>query len=161
MSEEVVIQLSFGDRELALVRSLRYEILRKPLGMPLSGTLFPGDENESTIHLLALSENELIGCASLFVDDSDAIQLRGMAVASQWQRRGIGNRIVETTKEIAISNGKSLWCNARFPAVGFYERQGWIQSGPFFDIPIVGPHIVMKWTGNSENSVGSINKMIR
>ena len=151
MSQDVVIQQSFGDRELARVRSLRYAILRKPLGMLPSGTIFPGDENESTIHLIALSENELIGCASLFVDDSDAIQLRGMAVVSQWQRRGIGNRIVATAKKIAISKGKSLWCNARFPAIGFYERQGWIQSGPFFDIPIVGPHIVMKWTGNSEN----------
>jgi len=161
MSEDVVIQQSFGDRELALVRSLRYEILRKPLGMPPSGTIFPGDENESTIHLLALSENELIGCASLFVDDLDAIQLRGMAVVSQWQRRGIGNRIVETAKEIAISKGKNLWCNARFPAIGFYERQGWIQSGPIFNIPIVGPHIAMKWTGNSENNVGSVNKVIK
>ena len=82
MSQDVVIQQSFGDRELARVRSLRYEILRKPLGMPPSGTIFPGDENESTIHLIALSENELIGCTSLFVDDSDAIQLRGMAVVS-------------------------------------------------------------------------------
>ncbi len=153
MSEDVVIQHSFGDRELARVRTLRYEILRKPLGMPPSGTIFPGDENDSTIHLLALLDNELVGCASLFVDDSDAIQLRGMAVALPWQRRGIGNRIVETAKEIAISKGKSLWCNARFPAIGFYARQGWIQFGPFFDIPIVGPHIVMKWTGNSENSV--------
>ncbi len=151
MSQDVVIQQSFGDRELARIRSLRYEILRKPLGMPPSGTIFPGDENESTIHLLALFENELIGCTSLFVDDSDAIQLRGMAVVRQCQRRGIGNRIVETAKKIAISKGKSLWCNARFPAIGFYERQRWIQSGPFFDIPIVGPHIVMKWTGNSEN----------
>ena len=151
MNEDVVIQQSFGDRELARIRDLRYEILRKPLGMPISGTIFPGDEKESTIHLLALSDAELIGCASLFVDESDAVQLRGMAVASQWQRRGIGNRIVETAKEIAISKGKTLWCNARFPAIGFYERQGWIQSGPFFEIPIVGPHIVMKWTVNSKN----------
>lgn len=157
MKEDVVIQQSFGDRELVRIRGLRYEILRKPLGMPPSGSIFPGDENESTIHLLAFSEAELIGCTSLFNDESDAIQLRGMAVASHWQRRGIGNRMVEAAKKIAISKGKTLWCNARILAIGFYEKQGWIQSGHFFEIPNVGPHIVMKWSGKSENKVGSVN----
>lgn len=153
MSEDIVIQQSFGARELARIRVLRYEILRKPHGMPPSDTAFPGDEDESTLHLLALSEAELIGCSTLFIDDSDAIQLRGMAVALNWQRRGIGHRMVETAQDIASFKVKTLWCNARFSALGFYERHGWVQSGSFFDVPGIGQHIVMNWTGNVENSV--------
>ena len=148
MSQPFVIQQSLGDHEIARIRDLRYEILRKPLGMPIAGTNFPGDENPSTIHLIVFSDTELIACATLLIDDSDAIQLRGMAVARQWQRCGIGHSIVESAKDIATSKNKSLWCNARSPAIGFYERQGWIQSGNFFDVPIIGPHIVMKWPGN-------------
>lgn len=153
MSEDIVIQHSFGARELARIRELRYEILRKPHGIPRSGAAFPGDEDASTMHLLAISEAELIGCSTLLIDDSDAIQLRGMAVASHWQRRGIGRRMVETAQDIASSKVKTLWCNARFSAIGFYERHGWVQSGSFFDVPGIGRHIVMNWTGNVENGV--------
>lgn len=153
MSEVFVIQQSFGASELARIRELRYEILRKPHGMPRSGTAFPGDENESTLHLLALSEAELIGCSTLFIDDSDAVQLRGMAVAHHWQRRGIGKRMIETAQDIATFKVKTLWCNARFSAISFYERNGWIQSGSSFDVPGIGQHIVMNWTGNEENRV--------
>ena len=153
MSGDIVIQQSFGGRELARIRDLRYEILRKPHGLPASGAVFPGDEKESTLHLLALSEAELVGCSTLFIDDSDAIQLRGMAVANHWQRRGIGHKMVETAQDIATSQEKTLWCNARFSAVGFYERHGWVQFGSLFDVPGIGQHIVMNWTGKVENGV--------
>ena len=153
MNSDIVIQLSTGGQDLADIWKLRFEILRKPLSMPTSGTLFPGDEHESTIHVLAWRHAELIGCATLLIDDSPDIQLRGMAVAKEWQSRGIGQRIVESAKNIAIEKGKNLWCNARFPAIGFYERQGWNQSGDFFEVPMIGKHIVMKWTRTLVNSV--------
>lgn len=151
MNLDIVIQQSFGGLELARIRELRYEILRKPHGMPLFSTTFPGDEDESTIHLLALAEGQLVGCATLYVDESEAMQLRGMAVAIDWQRRGIGHRMGETAKEIATSRGKRMWCNARFSAIEFYERLGWVTSGSFFDVPMIGQHIVMNWTGKVKN----------
>jgi predicted GNAT family N-acyltransferase len=36
-----------------------------------------------------------------------------------------------------------LWCNARTPAVGFYERHGWTTVGEEFDVPPIGPHYRM------------------
>ena len=60
-------------------------------------------------------------------------------------------RIVESAKNIAMRKAKNLWCNARFLAIGFYERQDWIQSGELFEVPILGPHIVMKWMRSSGN----------
>ena len=152
MMKDIQIQKSYGASELARIRSLRYEILRRPLGMPSSGAVFPGDEDQTTLHILALFESDLIGCATLMIGDSDEIQLRGMAVANPWQRRGVGQRIVSTAKSVAVEKTKSLWCNARFPAIGFYQRQGWTSFGDFFDIPVIGPHIVMKWTGIEKNT---------
>ena len=153
MLKDIEIQNSFGDQELDRVRSLRYEILRKPLGMPASGAVFPGDEDHTTLHLLAFSKSDLIGCATLMIGDSSAIQLRGMAVAQDWQRKGVGQLIVSTAQSIAVEKSKTLWCNARFPAIGFYERQGWKSDGDFFEIPVIGPHIVMKWPGIEKNNV--------
>jgi GNAT superfamily N-acetyltransferase len=153
MNQDILIEQSTGGRDLARVRNLRYEILRKPLGMPFSGTLFPGDDSESTIHLLASTQSQLVGVASLLIDDSSEIQLRGMAVALEMQRQGVGRKIVDAAKQIARERIKSLWCNARFLSIGFYEREGWVQCGDFFDIPTIGPHTVMKWAGNQENNV--------
>ncbi len=153
MNQDISIEQSLGGRDLARIRNLRYEILRKPLGLPFSGTLFPGDDSESTIHLLAVARKELVGVASLLVDDTATIQLRGMAVVPHLQRRGVGHQIVEASKQIAIERNKTLWCNARFSAIGFYEREGWVQSGETFDIPILGPHIVMKWGGFEKSCV--------
>jgi GNAT superfamily N-acetyltransferase len=150
MTDGIVIRQSFGSQDLASVRRLRYEILRKPLDLPPSGAVFEGDESESTMHILVCFGTSLIGCATLLFDDSTGIQLRGMAVSNDWQHRGIGSRIVETAEDIAHSQHQELWCNARFSAIGFYERQGWIRCGAFFEVPIIGQHIVMKWLGNSE-----------
>jgi len=153
MKDDIRIQRSFGASELNRIRELRFEILRKPLGMPPTGSIFPGDEDESTLHLLALSGGLLVGCATLLIDDSASIQLRGMAVASKWQRMKIGEKILNAAKEEAISEGKDLWCNARFSAIGFYEHQGWTKSGELFEVPTIGPHIVMKWWRSSRNGV--------
>ncbi len=161
MSDVIVIQQTFGACELARIRVLRYEILRKPHKMPPSSAAFPGDENESTLHLIALFQAELIGCSTLLIDDSDAIQLRGMAVARHWQRRGIGHRMVETAQDIATTQKKTLRCNARCSASGFYERHGWVQSGSMFDVPGIGHHIVMNWTGKFEKGIGLVNKMLK
>jgi len=157
MLKDIQIQQSMGDLELARIRNLRYEILRKPLALPSSDAVFPGDEDQNTLHILAFSNVDLIGCATLMMGDSNAIQLRGMAIANVWQRNGVGQLIVSAAKSIAIAKSKSLWCNARFPAIGFYERQGWTQSGDFFHIPVIGPHIVMKWPGIEKNNDDTVN----
>ncbi|MCY2985175.1 MAG: GNAT family N-acetyltransferase [Planctomycetota bacterium] len=156
MLKDIVIQHSFGDQELARIRSLRFEILRKPLGLPVSGAVFPGDEDQTTLHILASSKSDLIGCATLMIGDSSSIQLRGMAVANDWQSKGVGQLIVSNAKSIAIERSKTLWCNARFPAIGFYERQGWKPYGDFFEIPVIGPHIVMKWPGIEKTTLDGL-----
>jgi predicted GNAT family N-acyltransferase len=39
--------------------------------------------------------------------------------------------------------GHMIWCNARLSAVRFYEKLGFETRGDEFDIPDVGPHVVM------------------
>ena len=36
-----------------------------------------------------------------------------------------------------------LWCNARTSAMGFYQNVGFEKIGEEFDIPTVGPHVLM------------------
>ena len=39
--------------------------------------------------------------------------------------------------------GSELWGNARMPAVGFYRRAGLEVVGAEFEVPGIGPHVVM------------------
>ena len=137
---------SFGGHELKHVVQLRYEILRKPLGLPASSAVFAGDEFDSTLHILAKSNGGLIGCATILPNDLEKrIQLRGMAVALDKQGLGIGKRMLDEAKAIAKERCQLLWCNARFSAIGFYESQGLVQCGPFFEIPGIGEHVAMEY----------------
>jgi predicted GNAT family N-acyltransferase len=36
-----------------------------------------------------------------------------------------------------------VWCNARTPARGFYERAGFAAVGEEFALPDIGPHFLM------------------
>jgi hypothetical protein len=36
-----------------------------------------------------------------------------------------------------------VWCNARSPARGFYEREGFTIEGDTFEIAGIGPHFLM------------------
>ena len=53
--QEVTIRESRGLDEITQVRHVRYLVLRKPLGLPYEETLFAGDENPDTLHIVALS----------------------------------------------------------------------------------------------------------
>lgn len=147
MPTEFTIHQSTGRQELDRIHQLRYEILRKPHNLSFESAAFPGDDLESTIHILAQNGDLLIGCVTLMCDASKpSIQLRGMAVALENQKSGVGRSILETAHSIASQKKKSLWCNARFSAIGFYERNGWKTEGELFEIPVIGAHAVMAWS---------------
>ena len=38
-----------------------------------------------------------------------------------------------------------VWCNARVPALSLYERSGFVAASEQFEVPQIGPHVVMEW----------------
>ena len=153
-SDAIHVLTTFGAERLEVVRKLRYDVLRKPLGMPYEETLFSGDELPSTQHWLAYENHQPIGCLTLLVPDSSnavtdrcsiRVQLRGMAVLEQTQGQGVGSRMLVEVHRLATEQKWHLWCNARQAAVPFYAKNGWKVQGQPFDIPKIGPHFVMCW----------------
>jgi predicted GNAT family N-acyltransferase len=152
--ENLRVTLSKGTQDLAAIRQLRYAILRKPLEMSFESALLAEDHLESTFHILAWSDvnqQELVGCATLHEPDrinrpDPRVQIRGMAVHERVQGMGVGRLIVQEAKRFAQAESKSLWCNARQTAVGFYEKQGFMRCGEWFDIPVIGLHVKMEWS---------------
>jgi len=125
---------------------LRHRILRP--GHPREAAEWDTDAEAATRHWAATWGGEVVGVVTVVrrpPPDADAPewQLRGMAVASEVQRGGVGSRLLEAVhREVDAP----MWCNARESAVGFYERHGWEVRGERFDKPPAGPHFRMFWS---------------
>jgi GNAT superfamily N-acetyltransferase len=128
---------------------MRRNILRP--GMELEDVEFPGDDHPDTLHAGAFVGRALVGVASVYRvpppwdhEDEEAWQVRGMATLEELRGRGIGRWLVALCMQHAYERaGHMIWCNARLSAVRFYEKLGFETRGDEFDIPDVGPHVVM------------------
>lgn len=125
---------------------VRWEVLRP--GRPIETARFPGDDASETIHFGAFVDGRNICCATAtraIWQNNPAWQLRGMGVVSDWQNKGVGQRVLAEL-EVQVRQAAELrliWCNAREEAVKFYEKQGWRVASESFHIEDVGPHFKM------------------
>lgn len=140
--------------EAAAVLPLRQAVLR-PM-QTVAECVYPTDDDPRTLHLGAFGNGELVAVASFAPEPSPGLagpsavgparhfRLRGMAVAPEWQGRRVGAHLLNAACVLLeAADAELLWCNARISACGFYERQGWQQHGAEFEVPPVGPHVVM------------------
>jgi GNAT superfamily N-acetyltransferase len=83
-----------------------------------------------TIHLSRLEDKSTLPEPS---SETLEAQFRKLAVAPEWQGRGVGSRLVEQAGIVASGAGaRSLWCDARTSALSFYERLGMHTEGSSF-----------------------------
>ena len=131
------------------VRPLRGRLLRP--GQSADELVYPGDSLPGALHLGAYLRGDLVGIASVSPesppgeDDDRAWRVRGMATAPEVRGAGVGGALLEAClAHVRAHGGRVAWCNARTPAVGFYQRFGFATEGEEFDIPGIGPHFVMR-----------------
>jgi ribosomal protein S18 acetylase RimI-like enzyme len=72
-------------------------------------------------------------------------RVRGMATAPEARGRGAGTLVLAKLVEHAVARGaRRVWCNARAPARTLYERAGFRVVSAEFELPRIGPHVVME-----------------
>ncbi len=125
---------------------LRYRILRP--GRPLTSCHFRNDFAPDTFHLGAFRNDILVGILSVFhvplPGQSQAWQLRAMATAPWVRGMGYGMCLLDAAEKMIHTQGaKTIWCNARVHATGFYEKAGYETSGDSFYIRFAGEHLLM------------------
>ena len=138
MKQVVVRTVAFGSEEYAHTRELRERVLRRPLGLTLSAEDTAGEEGQ--LHIAALADGQVIGCLiasfSSVEDESEApsARLRQIAVEPEWQRSGIGTRLMEfVEQELAARGVVSVRLHARADATHFYTRLGFSPEGAAFN----------------------------
>lgn len=126
---------------------LRHEVLRA--GLPREAACIEGDNDLTTRHYGAfINDGRNVACATLVQDrwqDEPAWLLRGMAVAPDLQRTGLGRAILVFVEEDAKKHHplRLMWCNSRIPAIRFYQRLGWQLTSGALEIPTDGPDVPM------------------
>jgi GNAT superfamily N-acetyltransferase len=136
--------------------ALRQQILRPHQSIAEVG--FPGDDDPETGHFAAFAgadadAGEPIGVVTVLhqppplarIADPDRWwRLRGMATVERHRRGGVGSALVDAAlAHVAAHDGTGVWCHARLPAVEFYRRHGFVESGDPWDEPGLGPHVAM------------------
>jgi GNAT superfamily N-acetyltransferase len=136
--------------DLRTARQLRHQLLR-PHQDPWE-IAFDGDDDADAAHLGAFEDDALVGIASVMREpppwDPDAARawrLRGMGTLPEVRGQGYGGALLERCLAHATDQGGDLaWCTARVPAAGFYRRFGFESVGDVFDVPPIGPHVLMR-----------------
>jgi predicted GNAT family N-acyltransferase len=121
---------------------LRYEQLRKPLGLNFTAAELEKDKQD--IHFALVVNNEIIACLTLSKCDNGKIKMRQVATKASEQGKGWGAKLSRAAEQYAIENGcATMFCHARKTAVPFYQKMGYkIVSDEFFEVGI--PHFVME-----------------
>ena len=142
MNSILVKQINTTSPEYQQVWELRDEVLRKPLGLSLKNNNLSWDKD--AMIFIAVQNEQVIGCVLLTQIDSHTGKLRAMAVAENWQGKGIGRLLVNALEKAAPEVGyNKIVLHARKVAVDFYKKLAYTTtSDEFTEVGI--PHFVME-----------------
>lgn len=134
--------IDHGTPEYREMIDLRFQILRKPLGLSFSEEDMAAELHD--ILLGCFEDDRLEACCILTKTGPKTVRLRQMAVSSNLQGKGIGRVLMSFAENVARDHGyRRLTMHARKSALGFYEKNGYrICSDEFLEVTI--PHYVME-----------------
>lgn len=123
------------------VVKLRDAILRKPLNLVFSTEDLAVDSTELLFALV--TDNKPVACLQFKIINDTDLKLRQMAVATKFQKLGIGSKLVTFAEVFVEKQGyKNIELHARSNAVLFYKKLGYIvASDEFLEVNI--PHFKM------------------
>ena len=127
-----VIVAPHGSIEYLRAVQLRREVLRWPLGLEFTRQELDDEHNQH--HLVIVDGEHLVACLSLLPMEDRTVKMRQVAVQPSWQRRHVGQRLVEASEKFAQAAGyEKMVLHAREAAVPFYLRLGYSIDGECFE----------------------------
>ncbi len=134
--------IDHGSKEYLEMVDLRFQILRKPLGLIFTEEDLAAEKKDILIG--CYEDDKLEACCILTETDPKTVRLRQMAVSANLQGKGIGRVLMSFAENIARDHRyKRLTMHARKSALGFYEKNGYkVCSEEFEEVTI--PHYVME-----------------
>jgi predicted GNAT family N-acyltransferase len=120
---DIVDWLDYREQLLAI----RFEVFVHEQGVPLEEE--HDDQDHLCIHALARLDGEPVGTGRLLPTG----KIGRMAVLARCRRQGVGTRLLQALMKQAQSLGfEEVHLDAQLGALAFYERHGFVASGPVF-----------------------------
>ncbi len=109
--------------------NLRYKTFSEPAGHP-RGTE-KDDYEPISDHFMAVTESgEVVGAAKLFEKSPGVGHLSQLAVAPEYQHKGIGRLLMQAVEQRAREKGyKAIGISARLTATAYFEKHGFHMAG--------------------------------
>ena len=134
--------LHHGTKEYEDTLVLRYEVLRKPLGLSYDPRELA--EEDDSFHIATRFEGKVLACLVLKPLDERYIKMRQLAVRESSQGKGFGRELVNHAESFAKERGYAeIVLHARETALGFYEKLGYQAEGARF-VEVGLPHFLMQ-----------------
>jgi predicted GNAT family N-acyltransferase len=103
---------------------LRWNILRKPWNQPVGSE--KDDLENISQHLMIINDDKVIAVGRLHFNSASEAQIRYMAVADNFRKKGAGLLILRDLENYGVSNkADKIILHARENALGFYTKQGY------------------------------------
>lgn len=138
MGEIKIKSVEYGSKDYGEAIDIRYEILRKPLGLIFTQQQLLAERGQ--YHLVCKEGDRVLGCLVLMPRSDTQVQMRQVAILEDYRGRGLGGSLVWCSEEYAMELGyQEMIVHARESAVGFYEKLGYARVGECF-IEVALPH---------------------
>ena len=123
---------------------LRWRILREPWHQP-RGSEKDDREAESEHVMIVDPDRRVLAVGRLHLNSPAEAQVRFMAVVPEAQGRGLGGAILrELERRARTAGATSIVLNARDDAQHFYQRHGFVVTGPAPTMFDVVKHVRMR-----------------
>jgi GNAT superfamily N-acetyltransferase len=115
--------------ELDTYYDLRWRVLRRPWDQPRGSER--DDLDPASYKLMFKTPiGQAVAVGRLHFNSPEEAQVRYMAVDPDWDRSGLGSRILQGLEAEARKRGaQTMILNSRDQAIGFYEKHGYALSG--------------------------------
>ena len=126
----IVVRTPTTREEFKTYYTLRYQVLREPLGLP-RGTE-KDDYEPIAQHLIAMDDEtkEIAGVIKYSQNEPCDCRFSHLAVKDAYQGKGIGKLLVDTVEKKAREKGmKCIGTLSRLSAMPFYEKLGYKKKG--------------------------------
>lgn len=136
--------IDHNSKEYNQMIGLRFEVLRKPLGLDFKEQELARETEDILIG--SFEEDDMLACCILTNQPGEALtlKLRQMAVRNNLQGKGVGRQMLNFAETITRDLGNAtLMMHARIEAIGFYEKVGYKKVGDLFQ-EVTIPHYRME-----------------
>jgi len=131
-----------NDPEYVKEKMLRWENLRKPLGLPPGSEVIP--EDKDSLHFVAFDKKDLVGCVLFHPESAIKGRLFQMTISEEYRGQGFGRKLIATLEHFLNDKGyQEVYLYAREDSLGFYKQMGYHAEEETIEIVHL-PHRLMR-----------------